>query len=148
MITWDDRSLIEDMLARGVDDWVTAAEVLGIADRRGLADDRDILDLALGLIVDVLTRRLMVAGDINDGRHVPWDCSTAEAIGRIAKDWCEREDPNVFPGEIAWLDVTPEGGAVGQAVLDREQEFRAANAAAFEAERAAAREAGSDRTEA
>jgi hypothetical protein len=31
MATWEDRTLLEDLVVRGVDDWVYAAEVHGIA---------------------------------------------------------------------------------------------------------------------
>jgi hypothetical protein len=51
----------------------------------------------------------MVPGDYNGRTHVPWDCSTASAIERIAEDWVAWGDQEVTPGAIVWLALTPAG---------------------------------------
>lgn len=120
MSTWDDRTLIEDVLASGVDDWVYAAEVYGIAGRTSLCDAAQLRLLSVGLIAELLVRGLVVAGEFDGDSHRPWDCSTGEAIARISEDWQGWGDEVPTPGAIVWLDLTPAGRDIGEAVLARE----------------------------
>lgn len=121
MSSWGDRTLVEDLLARAVDDWVSAAEVFDLAKRSGAVDPWALRALAVGLIAEVLTLGLMVPGEYDGSGHRKWECTPAEAIARISEDWFARPDPLVTPGEIVWLDTTSDGEALGQAVLNREQ---------------------------
>lgn len=116
------RTLAEDLLARASDDWVTAAEVIDLARRSGLEDPEDLRDLSVGLIARLVATGLLVPGEYDGSVHRPWECSTAQAIARITEDWSARTDPFVMPGEIVWLDTTPEGQRLGGAVLRREAE--------------------------
>lgn len=112
-------SMLEDLLAHGVDDWVDACEVFDIA-RGGLEDLSDRRALALGLITEVLVAGLMVPGDVTE--HVgfgPWNVSAGAAVERIASEWLARSDPPVMMGDIVWLRNTPQGDAIGEAVLER-----------------------------
>jgi hypothetical protein len=119
MSTWDDRTLIEDLVARCVDDWVHDAEVWGeIARRAGLsAEDR--LPIAIGVITVALLRGLVIAGDVMGGFQ-PWDLSPSESAAAIADRWLPLEDPAVLPGDICWLCNTSAGEELGRAVLARE----------------------------
>ncbi|WP_250290210.1 hypothetical protein [Frankia sp. CiP1_Cm_nod1] len=121
MSTWDDRTLIEDILANGVDDWVYAAWLYQIAQRSGLVEPRDLRALSIGLIAEVLTSGLMVAGEYDGSGFRQWECSTGEAIVRITQDWLAWGDEDLTPGAVVWLDVTPAGQAIGEAVLAREK---------------------------
>jgi hypothetical protein len=116
------RTLAEDLLARACDDWVTAAEVIDFARRSGLEDPEALRDLSVGLIARLMVTGLIIPGEYDGSGHRPWECSTAQAIARIAEDWSARTDPFVMPGEIVWLDTTPEGQRLGEAVLRRESE--------------------------
>lgn len=119
----DSRTLIEDMVASGQDDWVDAAEVYSIALRSGLTDPRLLRTLSVGLIAEALTRGLMVPGDVHD-RHQPWELSTADAIGRVAEDWFARSNPHLYFSEVVYLENTPQGAELGDAVLAREEAWR------------------------
>jgi hypothetical protein len=119
--TWDERSLVEDVVARGVDDWVSAAEVFDVASRSGVSEQPTLRALSVGLIAEVLVRGWMVPGELADSGFARWECSTAEAVARIAQDWFSREEPLVMPGEIVWLDPTEQGRELGLRVLEREQ---------------------------
>jgi hypothetical protein len=115
------RTFLEDLVARGVDDWVYDAELLDIAARHGVEAPDDRRTLAIGLAGAALFSGLMEAGTVTDDGFAPWACSTSAAIEKIASDWLSRDDPLVMPGEIVWLNNTPRGTAVGEAVLAREQ---------------------------
>jgi hypothetical protein len=119
MTTFDDRTLIQDIVATGTDDWVHDAEVWGnIAGRVALSVD-DRLPIALGLITTALMKGLMIAGDVMDGFQ-PWGMSPAESAIAIAERWLALDDPSVLPGDVCWLCNTATGEALGQAVLARE----------------------------
>lgn len=121
MSTTDNRTLVEDLLANGVDDWVYAGWVYQIAKRTGLQDPVDLRAISLGLIVEVLVRGLMVAGDYDGDGHSPWDCSTAAAVERVAESWIDWGESPPTPGAIVWLALTTTGREIGEGVLEREQ---------------------------
>jgi hypothetical protein len=122
MTTWDDRTLLEDIIARGIDDWVYAAEVHDIAARTGLSDPEQLRMLAVGLIAEALVQGLLVAGDYDGVEHRPWSVSVGEAIARIAEDWLKWGNEVPTPGAIVWLDLTPAGREIAEAVIAREQQ--------------------------
>ncbi len=121
MRTADDRTLVEDILANGVDDWVYAGWVYQIARRTGLRDPVDLRAIALGLTVDVLARGLMVAGEFDGEGHMPWDCSTAAAVERVVESWIAWGEAPPTPGAIVWLALTSAGREIAEVVLEREQ---------------------------
>jgi hypothetical protein len=119
--TWDDRTILEDVLARGVDDWVYEAEVFTIARRSGLTEPDQLRALSLGLITEVIVRGLMTPGEYDGETHRPWDCSTGDAVVRITEDWLASRDDVPTPGSVVWLSNTELGERMGKAVLDRER---------------------------
>lgn len=116
------RTLAEDLLARAAEDWVSAAEVIDLVRKSGVTDPSDCRDLAVGLIARLLGEGLISAGDIEGVEHLPWPLSTADAILRIASEWALEGDPFVMPGVVVWLDTTPSGQAIGEAVWRRERD--------------------------
>jgi hypothetical protein len=113
------RGLAEEILADACIDWVSAGEVIITVGASGLTDPDDRRDLSIGLISRLIMRGLLIPGDIEETGHRPWDCTRAEAIARITEEWSLRDDPFVFFGEIVWLDVSPEGKMIGEAVIER-----------------------------
>ena len=120
MSTWEDRTLTEDVLANAVEDWVYAGWVHQIARRSGLTDPAGLRALAIGLMAELLVRGLVVGGEYDGETHRPWDCSVGEAVVRIAEDWQAWGDTVPTPGAVVWLDLTPAGREIGEAVLARE----------------------------
>jgi hypothetical protein len=116
---WDQRGLLEDALARGVEDWVHVAEFSAIARRASATSIEALRALAIGLITQALVNELMVAGDVDESGFHPWTGTVGDAVVRIVRSW----DPvEAYPpaGSVAWLANTPKGDALGHAVLDRE----------------------------
>lgn len=121
MSTFDDRTLVEDMVANGVDDWVDEALVSGNIARRVVSAPTERRAVALGLIAEVLFSGLMEAGETpKGGGFVPWGTDPGESLSRIAERWMGRANPDVGPGEVVWLRNTAAGDTVGTAVLSRE----------------------------
>ena len=84
MSAWEERSLVDDLLTRGLDDWIYDAEVYSIAMRSGLSDPVRLRELSIGLIVEVLISGLMVAGEYDGSTFRRWECSTNDAIVRLS----------------------------------------------------------------
>ena len=123
MTTFEDRTLLEDLVANGVDDWVYEALVYGNIARRVVAAPTERRAVALGLITEALLTGFMEAGETPAGEgFVPWPVEPIDAVTRICREWTARDDPGVGPGEIVWLRNTPKGDALGNAVLERERE--------------------------
>lgn len=98
--------LIDELLLRGVEDWVMASDVAWLiklnAPERGPALTRTD---ALQLIEDVVKTGLMVLGDVADAGFVPWDVPVDEALHRVRSSW--RLDVDVPGlGEVCWLANT------------------------------------------
>lgn len=60
-------TMIDELLRRGADDWVSVAEVAWVAKSIGrAASDQEILDVAIAAITHVMNG-LMEVGDVTDG---------------------------------------------------------------------------------
>jgi hypothetical protein len=118
----DSRTLVEDVLANGVDDLVYEALVWTVAGRTGALEPAARRDLSIGLLAELLVSGLMVAGEYDGTDHRPWDLSTGDAIVRIAEDWLQWGESVPTPGSVVWLALTPAGRVLGEAVLAREAE--------------------------
>jgi len=121
MSGFDDRTLLEDLLANGVDDWVYEALICGNIARRVVDDPADRRAIAIGLIAAAVIDGLVVPGQpVAGGGFEPWDLSPEQATLRVAREWLERAEVDVGPGAIVWLQNTATGDVIGRAVLDRE----------------------------
>jgi hypothetical protein len=118
--TWDDRTLVEDLVARAVDDWLDPGIVVQIA-RRGTRDsDEAAFALALGLVAEALFGGLVVPGDVREGTFHPWELAPEQAYERIVREWLPLGVRDVRPGDVAWLGNTDAGRRLGEKVLRRE----------------------------
>ena len=110
---------IDDLLIRGVDDWVHTPEVEWVAKSTGGASTPDqILDLSLHLIREVVQQNLMEIGDVteSDRGFRKWGLSKEEAMQRVEREWkALGRNPNL--GEICWLCNTEKGNERGERLL-------------------------------
>lgn len=120
MTTPSDRTLVEDALANAIDDWLYEAWICQIVRRSGLDNPLHLRTLSIGLIAELVTSGLVLAGDLVGGDYLRWELSPGEAIIRIASEWMAWGDTIPTPGSIVWLAVTPAGELIGRAVLERE----------------------------
>lgn len=103
--------MIDDLLLRGSDDWVTAAEVAWLAKSVGGATtDEEIREVALSAIKEVVMRGLMQVGDVTDDGFFEWDRSPEDSLEAVAQEWrALGRLPDL--GEVCWLANTPAGDA-------------------------------------
>jgi hypothetical protein len=67
-ISWDQRSLVEDVVARGVDDWIDLNVVVSVAGRAVKGDSLGELTAAsLGLVTVLIIQELVRPGAIEGG---------------------------------------------------------------------------------
>ena len=122
MTNWRDRTLIEDILARGVDDWLHPAEIDWVGARAGVTGTEPRRALAIGLVAQAICAGLLVAGEVTDDGFLPWDCGSASALAHIVEEWVAWGDAELTPGAICWFNLTEVGERMGQEVLAREAE--------------------------
>src|SRR5258707_496482 len=114
---------VEDLLVRGLDDDIQAAEVASVVMRlRGAATQDEVRELSLELILEVVRQGSMEVGDIigigfhptrryESVRFQRWDLSLEEGMERVAREW-RALGRNPSLGEICWLVNTDRGDEV------------------------------------
>lgn len=112
---------IDDLLMRGCDDWIQAAEVASVAIEVGGAESADkIRELSLRMIRQVVEQGLMELGDVDVAGEWAskegfrkWDLPIQEALNRVAAKWTALgRNPNLW--EICWLRNTDKGNELGE----------------------------------
>jgi hypothetical protein len=109
------QACLEDLLTRGLDDWIQAAEVDSVSRTTGGAKaDETRRELSLQLIRKLLEDGLAEAGMVEEqGGFVPWGIPVEDAMQRIEREWPRRSSgPGL--GEVCWLNLTAEGQALAQ----------------------------------
>ena len=113
---------MEEILVDGLDDWTYESWVTGVVAARGVEDSEVLRAATIGLIAQSIVGGLKVPGDVTPEGHVPWGCTAAEAVERVARVWLEEWNGDEWPhfGDIVWLANTAAGDAVAHAALTRE----------------------------
>jgi hypothetical protein len=116
---------VNDLLMRGADDLIQAAEVASVAIEVGGATTQEgVLEMSLEMIRHVVQRGLMEIGDaLGVGSHPtcvhafvqfqPWNLPFEEAIARVEREW-HALGRNPTLGEICWLQNTSKGREIGE----------------------------------
>ena len=114
------RSLLEDLVVSGLDDWVDEAEVIGNIARRAAEDLDDRFAIAVGLIQTAILRGLVIPGGLTNEGFDAWSLSETDAASQVLSRWVAFDNPAVLPGDVVWLKNTDKGDALGLAALERE----------------------------
>jgi hypothetical protein len=104
----------EELLARGVDDWVSVAEVVALTEGDTVR--------AAALVRQALTEGTALAGALNEDGFTAWPGDATSAAARITA--ALSGGPQQRKGSIAWLCNTKSGDELGKAALDREAHRR------------------------
>jgi hypothetical protein len=101
---------LEDLLIRGLDDWIQAAEVASVSRTTGGAESEETSrELSLRLIQKLLEGGLAEAGMVDEQEgFVPWVIPVEDAMQRIESKWFATSmGPGL--GEVCWLNLTEQG---------------------------------------
>lgn len=107
----------DEILREGLYDWVSASWVFSTALER-VRNPVDARSLAIGVIVELVTARLMVAGSLGTSGYDAWDCSPEDAAARIVREWVVEQRQDALVNEAVWLDITPAGKLVVDSLSD------------------------------
>jgi hypothetical protein len=97
---------VDDILMRGLDDWIQAAEVVSVV-KSALAavPEADILDLSRNVIRELVKGGLMIPGDVTTDGFGEWGLGLEAALDRIEREWVALgRRPGL--GEVCWLSNT------------------------------------------
>lgn len=114
------QACIDDLLVRGLDDWIQAAEVASVSRTTGGAQsDEASRELSFRLIRKLLEDGLAVPGMVDEQEgFLPWGIPLNAAMKRIESSWStEPGGPGL--GEVCWLNLTEEGHAQAQGLWSR-----------------------------
>jgi len=112
------RTLTEDVLVAGLDDWTDPGWVLGLVGTHyPEMSSKDRLSLSIGLIAEMVNMEWIVPGSVNGGFRA-WEKSNESWIERIVHEWLLL-DRNTTPGEICWFDLTEAGTRMAQEIWSR-----------------------------
>jgi hypothetical protein len=108
--------VIDELLLRGLDDWLQLAEVVsvvGSADPALSNDEKKVRTLEV--VIEMLDGGLVEAGDVTADGFVSWQLSPTMAINTIVDRWSRLEGmPGI--GEVCWLANTAAGDAAATTV--------------------------------
>lgn len=117
----EDRTLLEDLLVRGVRAQVyVASQLARLVAARVASDPHDRRAVAMGLIGEALLSGLVEAGRVGDNGFIPSDCSASQTLVDLADDWTARHVETISHRVL--LRNTGLGDALAKAVLEREQD--------------------------
>jgi hypothetical protein len=112
-MTAHDECLMQ-ILRRGLDDWIQAAEVASVVRSCGVQSTHEGIErAALEMISELLRRNLMKAGDVTAKGFSEWDMPSDDAVEHIVRAWTKLgRSPDL--GEVCWLCNTPQGDALAR----------------------------------
>jgi hypothetical protein len=111
--------LVDELLGRGLDDWVSLAEVVGLV-RQAVpqVNEEDLQENCVALIRDVVDAGLMTLGEVSDGGFFEWQEPLDEAIGRIREAWDTKPETEWW--FACWLANTPAGDSRARSLNSRD----------------------------
>jgi hypothetical protein len=112
---------LDDLLIRGLDDWIQASEVASVTRIiGGKNSDETVRDLSIQLIRTLLESGFVEVGMVEKQKgFIPWKVSVDDAMQRIERDWFSRPTgPGL--GEVCWLNLTEKGESQAKRLWSRE----------------------------
>jgi hypothetical protein len=111
--------IADELLLRGLDDWVDASEVAFVVARQlslpaPAADPREVLDVALAVLRTLLDEGFVEIGEVTDGGFFAWETSTDDSIARVHGAWDATLPNGPGLGEVFWIANTGKGDARAQ----------------------------------
>lgn len=113
--------IIDEVIERGLSDWVMDTEVIGAIREGARTDDPlTVRQHVLEVVTAVVSRGMAELGDTpREGGFHPWKLPLDEALARITRKWDALPEPYPQGGELFWLRNTPRGKDEAERILDR-----------------------------
>lgn len=110
-------SCIDEVLKRGLDDWIQAAEVASVVQSiAGQRSNASIRRITLEVIETLIQRGLMRAGEVTREGFYEWDLTADQALEKIVTTWnALGRLPEL--GEVCWLSNTAQGDSRARSML-------------------------------
>ena len=118
------QACVDELLQRGVEDWVHNVGVAWIAKSTGGATTPDeVRTVSLAMVEEVLAKRYMDIGELSGPGHsfLSWGLPVPEALQRADTEWRKPGQADLM-GQVFWLRNTQEGDRRGAAVPPRRVE--------------------------
>lgn len=107
----------EELLARGTADWVDFAEALGLVRQWSTKAGLDWHTEVRRVLRTVIESGWAVPGDVQKGSgFTPWPLTQADSLAEIFRR-SENLGREPMPGDICWLQNTPEGDKLGERAI-------------------------------
>ena len=107
----------EDLLVRGLDDWVHLAEVAWVVKSANTsANEHELVEESLKVIRGLLAEGFAEIGDVTDGGFFEWNVPIEVAIDRVWREWTGL-DHDLLQGDVCWLANTELGNERAQEAL-------------------------------
>ncbi len=113
--------MIDEVIERGLTDWVMDSAVVGvIRERIPMDDPLTVRQQVLEVVTAVVSRGMAELGDTpREGGFHPWKLPLDEALAGITRKWDAWPEPYPQGGELFWLRNTPLGKEEAERILDR-----------------------------
>jgi hypothetical protein len=117
-----------DILAGGLDDWVSMADVMGRIARRRLADsEAERQRLVVDTVRSLLVEGLVEVGDIpgrDDPGFKPWPGTVDEVMTRFSDRFVGHHEDRLEWEYTIWLNLTAKGERAAAAVVRQKSDRR------------------------
>jgi hypothetical protein len=116
-------TIIEELLVRGLDDWMLLAEVAEVVSEETLTQGEDLVKAVIDVLHTMIESKLVVIGSMDQNGFTPWDESIEVSLTRVRREW---QPPGrlLGIGEVCWLSTTLEGDRLAKEVVRRRDEGR------------------------
>ena len=102
--------IINDILIRGLDDWIQAAEICSVVLHYERAlNDVELRNYSLRVVNFLIAEDWMQVGDVFESGFVAWGLSSEQTMARIEANWELSLPGGPGLGEVFWLNLTHNG---------------------------------------
>jgi len=114
------RSAVEELLVSTIYDWIDLGFLRSTVRETTGVGPAELHAAVMTVVAQLVMDGLVAAGDVTDEGFRAWDCSRAQAVSRIDREWRAEPDPELWPFQVAALAPTQQGVTVIESVMARE----------------------------
>lgn len=111
---------MEELLVSTIYDWIDLGFLRSTVRKMTGVGPAELHAAVMTVVAQLVMDGLVAAGDVTNEGFRAWDCSRAQAVSRIDREWRAEPDPQLWPFQVAALAPTQEGVTVIESVMARE----------------------------